>query len=237
MNLQAMLKGGGMVLGKTITRSKLYEEVWKKPFSRVASSYGISDVALSKICRKLNVPKPPRGYWARLQNGYKVTRTPLPKLTPGEPDKHYLGDQPKLEKRRFIRRNPGGGRKSGTKTRIVVPEKLRDPHPLIRKTREILETEEPDKYGVFRPYNRACLNMRVSPKSLKRALRIMNALIEALEGRGFQVENESGGLPVTKVLVRNVSVRFSIGEKVRRFEIEQGKEERKSSHFDLFREG
>lgn len=61
-------------------REKLYKEVWSQPVQHVAKSYGVSDVALGKICRKLRVPVPPRGYWARVRSGAKPKRPPLPKL-------------------------------------------------------------------------------------------------------------------------------------------------------------
>ena len=50
----------------TITREQLYQQVWSTPCSKLAAGYGISDVALAKICKKLNVPRPGLGYWARL---------------------------------------------------------------------------------------------------------------------------------------------------------------------------
>jgi hypothetical protein len=62
----------------TYNREKLYEEVWSKPVIEVAVHYGVSDVALHKICKYLNVPVPPRGYWSKLRAGKKVKRIPLP---------------------------------------------------------------------------------------------------------------------------------------------------------------
>jgi hypothetical protein len=60
-------------------REKLYEEVWNEPALVVAKRYGISGVALGKTCRKLVVPLPPRGYWARVRAGRKAPpRPPLP---------------------------------------------------------------------------------------------------------------------------------------------------------------
>jgi hypothetical protein len=47
-------------------RDELYEEVWTEAVSKVAKRYGISDVGLRQICVSLEVPLPPRGYWARL---------------------------------------------------------------------------------------------------------------------------------------------------------------------------
>ncbi len=59
-------------------RQKLYEEVWKEPVLVVAKRYGVSDVALAKACRKLAVPLPPRGYWARVRARNAPSRPPLP---------------------------------------------------------------------------------------------------------------------------------------------------------------
>jgi hypothetical protein len=60
----------------TYDRQRLYEEVWSEPTQRVAQRYGISDVALSKVCAQLQVPKPPRGYWAKKEAGHSGPRRP-----------------------------------------------------------------------------------------------------------------------------------------------------------------
>jgi hypothetical protein len=44
-------------LMKRYDRAALYEQVWLQPVQQVAKSYGISDVGLGKICRKLRVPE------------------------------------------------------------------------------------------------------------------------------------------------------------------------------------
>jgi hypothetical protein len=61
-------------------RTKLYQQVWSEPVQTVAKFYGISGVFLGKVCRKLNIPVPPRGYWARVRNGYAAHKAALPKL-------------------------------------------------------------------------------------------------------------------------------------------------------------
>lgn len=58
-------------------RTKLYEEVWSQPVQAVAKTYRISGVMLGKVCRKLQVPVPPRGYWARVRSGYTIKKPPL----------------------------------------------------------------------------------------------------------------------------------------------------------------
>jgi hypothetical protein len=61
-----------------IHRRELCQNVWEKPLSKLAPRYGISDVALKKICKKLNVPTPPIGYWAKIQHGYKMDQIHSP---------------------------------------------------------------------------------------------------------------------------------------------------------------
>jgi hypothetical protein len=64
----------------TWDREELYEKVWSRPVTHVAKEYGLSDVGIAKVCRKLSIPLPGRGYWAKKQYGYAVARKPLPKL-------------------------------------------------------------------------------------------------------------------------------------------------------------
>ncbi len=61
-------------------RATLYDQLWSRPALEVAEAYGISGVRLGKVCRQLQVPVPPRGYWARVRSGQKVRRPPLPRL-------------------------------------------------------------------------------------------------------------------------------------------------------------
>lgn len=60
-------------------RHILHEEVWAHPMTEVAARYGISDVMLRKICRKLDVPTPPRGYWAKVEADQKPRAPKLPR--------------------------------------------------------------------------------------------------------------------------------------------------------------
>ena len=59
-------------------RETLYREVWENPVSEVAKRYKVSDVAIHKVCKSLNIPTPPLGYWAKLRAGKPVKKTPLP---------------------------------------------------------------------------------------------------------------------------------------------------------------
>ncbi|MGH9896369.1 MAG: hypothetical protein ACREA0_31120, partial [bacterium] len=59
---------------QNLTRRVMYHLVWSKPMTKVAEEFGISDVALKKICQKHRVPTPPRGYWAKKEAGKPVSQ-------------------------------------------------------------------------------------------------------------------------------------------------------------------
>src|SRR4051794_33318137 len=64
------------------TREELYRLVWAEPTRTVAQRLGISDVALVKHCKKMKLPVPGRGYWAKRAAGHKMKSQPLPTLPP-----------------------------------------------------------------------------------------------------------------------------------------------------------
>jgi hypothetical protein len=61
-------------------REELYEKVWSRPVHTVLKEYGISDVGLAKVCKKLGIPVPGRGYWGKKAAGRAVPQRP--KLRP-----------------------------------------------------------------------------------------------------------------------------------------------------------
>lgn len=50
-------------------KESLEKLIWSKPTTLIAKDLNVSDVAISKLCKKLNVEKPPRGYWTRVNAG------------------------------------------------------------------------------------------------------------------------------------------------------------------------
>ncbi len=69
----------------TLTRQALYDLIWATPIDRLAKEYGISGRGLQKICERLDVPAPPRGYWAKLAADKKVVQYRLAPAKPGTP--------------------------------------------------------------------------------------------------------------------------------------------------------
>lgn len=67
-----------------ISRQDLYARVWSTSLVRLAKEFGISDVGLSKACRRHAIPTPPPGYWTRLEHGKASPRPPLPAAPHGD---------------------------------------------------------------------------------------------------------------------------------------------------------
>ncbi|MBB6094008.1 AcrR family transcriptional regulator [Povalibacter uvarum] len=61
-----------------LSRKELYRRVWSEPLGVVAKDVGLSGSALAKICNRLLVPYPTRGYWVKVAAGQKPPREPLP---------------------------------------------------------------------------------------------------------------------------------------------------------------
>lgn len=68
-----------------VERDTLYAEVWDTPMLTLAPKYGVSAVFLRRVCVRLGIPCPPRGYWAKKESGQRPKIPPLPKSLPGAP--------------------------------------------------------------------------------------------------------------------------------------------------------
>ena len=61
-----------------VTKEELHILVWTMPTTKVATLLGVSDVAITKRCKKLGVSKPPRGYWRKIEAGLIEPEIPSP---------------------------------------------------------------------------------------------------------------------------------------------------------------
>jgi hypothetical protein len=68
-----------------VTREELFRQVWETPMVHLAAQYGISGNGLAKICDRLKVPYPSRGYWAQKAAGKNVITYRLPTAEVGTP--------------------------------------------------------------------------------------------------------------------------------------------------------
>ena len=175
------------------TREQLYEEVWRKPMSSLAKEYGLSDTGLRKICKYLQIPLPPQGYFLRKRRRPVRPLPPPAKGTPlfyvsyhCRPPAHLQDiatDELVVPELAF---------EDDPVNRVAVPTSLESPHPLIMKTAKALRKTKPDDDGRLSARNRDGLHITVYPESIDRALRIMDTIIKAMNSRDFTIAIDSG---------------------------------------------
>jgi len=216
-------------LSLVITREQLYAEVWAEPVIKVAERYGVSDVAVSKWCSRMNVPRPWRGYWARKAAGRWVKQVPLPPSRAGFEE--YV-HRPKPTETRPKPPATVPGLELFEKP-IAVPELPGTEHPLIARTRRALADSAVQERGIIWSRGEGCLDLRICRPSVQRALRIANAIIQVLERPGFVVEvaadpdsQRTPDVYRTYALIRDERIQFSIAEAVEKVERPPTEEER-----------
>lgn len=196
----------------TWDRHELYEKVWQFPLRKLAAEYGISDVGLAKVCRKLEIPLPGLGHWTKIACGHSIPRPPLPALEKvpllvrqiRKPEIAVLPeDTPELERIKRV---------ALSATPIVTKAMLT--HPLIEKTRHVLNNApSKNKEKLYASHELEWLDLRVTKDCLSRALRIMAALIHMLDQEGFKVAVEKKATESTSVVVYGEKIRFGLIER------------------------
>jgi hypothetical protein len=193
--------------------------LWKTPATKLAKQFGLSDVGLAKICKRHAVPRPPRGYWARLAHGQRVRQTPLPKLDDAAPNEIQI-----FRQSFFNETVPGPI--SADQPKTVVPEALSDPHMLVKQTRTFLRSTKRGEDGIVHPDRKVCLNVRVAPATLGRGLLIVDSLLKKWEELGGSVSlGLKGNEPATLLRFGEVDTPVEFFEETER-EATDGKTER-----------
>lgn len=179
-----------------IGREELYLKVWETPMSRLAASYGISANGLKKICERLNIPYPPRGWWAKKAAGKKVVTYRLPPIgedtatsvtitpTPESPPPPKLPDA--------VQKMLNESDKNGVT--LSVPRRLTRPHRIIshwlgdhaRRKEEAKRERAPWTRKLFDPGEFSTLD--------RRRHRILDALFKELERLGGKIEEDGNKL-------------------------------------------
>lgn len=187
----------------TITRKQLYEKVWSTPMTVISKEYGLSDVGMAKLCKRHDIPRPPRGYWAKVEHGQKPSKVKLP--NPDQDATINIHGQSKKQVDSQIQTQVDMAiSKLGP---ISVRDHLRGCHHLIGEMREYLGTREVFPTGIYKVTQEAPLDLKVSKTNMHRALLIMDALLKAMESQGWIIRKG----PVIEVLGVDISLALSEG--------------------------
>lgn len=204
--------------GIEVTRQALYDQVWSTPMTKLPKEYGISDVALAKICKKLNVPYPQRGYWRRKETGKAVKQLPL--LPNTDPAKQRVTIHRTIRPESVVPLSEDATQRitaeQAPERKIVVPDRLTSPHRLLKEHLTEWRSPKVNDYGAIWSGSIRQLNLRVSPTSLGRALRIMDTLFKALESRGYPVGIQQGYHKTLGVRINGEPITFGLEERFQR---------------------
>ncbi|WMY87533.1 hypothetical protein QR297_12055 [Pseudomonas shirazica] len=194
-----------MYVEKTFTPQQLFEMVWERPVLIIAKEIGVSDVGLSKACRKAGITLPTRGHWAKPVS--KRPRRPKPPASTTPVTFHVLN----VEKAARLR--PENVIKDPKI--LIVPTELSDPHPLVkkwlsaaRKAKELSNALVFDKTKV--------LNSHISRNEVDRCALLYDSLIKASESSGYTWGIGSNG---SFVQVDGEELLITIQERIKRFDI------------------
>lgn len=169
-----------------VSRERLYQEVWAEPMTKVAQKYKVSGSFLARICTNLKVPRPDRGYWAKLAAGRKLKQPPLPEAAPGD----------EIEWARYgqARRVPPLPPKppTGKVYRHLTRSELPECHPLLAGVRELMMEGRESYNGHLKPKKRHLPDIIASKDSVNRALDVANELFLLCEARNHHVKFPPG---------------------------------------------
>src|SRR3974390_2725732 len=136
-----------------VTRVDLYRQVWSTPLVQLAARYRTTTNELASICARMNVPRPPSGYWMMKSNGKPVVQLEFPAagpetvleiaVAPTPPKSRLTPAQVEFETQLAKARAKFTG--------MNVPEDIGRPHPVIehwlvehdRKKREAARIHDP----------------------------------------------------------------------------------------------
>lgn len=213
----------------SLSRIELYDALWSRSASQVSKELGVSDVWLAKVCKAHRIPKPPLGYWAKVEHGHRASKKRLSdsEWNPTIDIATYAGlppitDQSAREEVQLIVEHL-----SGPDLSIEIPSKTKTWHRHFRDSQDPDSPNEPlfddllgREFCVNRPLWQMDKNTVIELR--KRAIRVINAFLYFAESYGFQFEIESTnyGYKYMHALLLDESVRFDISREGRKLRLQ-----------------
>jgi hypothetical protein len=208
--------------GKVVyTREGLYEAVWSTPCSALAKTLGLSDVGLAKTCKRLGIPRPTRGYWARVGAGQQVEKRRLPPAAEGQ-DRTLTFDVAV----NTTRRDELAGAYITVRgleelaVDLELPEEGAPLHRLAERHREALTKVQAGEDGLVHMRKKELFRCEVAPASIGRLCRALHALVEELEARGYKFRGGAGNYDTLRVVRKDDWVSLSCSEGLEHLERE-----------------
>lgn len=130
----------------------------------------------------MGVPRPPRGYWAKLEFGKAEPQPPLPDARPEDKLVWNRSNDPDIVARPLPKAPITVPRRR--KAAVVLPPTR---HALVTGVRDLFLKGRTNEAGLLKPSKRLLVDLVVSEKTLDIALDVANQLFQQLELAGHRV--------------------------------------------------
>lgn len=184
---------------RTIERNWLYNEVWKRPATKIAADLGISSSLLKRICIAMDIPTPKAGHWVQLEFGKKISIPELPIAADGirtswtiDPA-NSAAQKARIQKVKRIQKEIESSAAEQELPVIEISKDLENLHPLVVATRAQVRENAKQNLAWSERKNRRRLNAQVSIASLDRTCLILDTLVRACEAAGYIFRSEQDG--------------------------------------------
>ena len=170
---------------------------------------GISDVAFAKRCKKLNIPRPPRGYWAKIAVGRKPAKKPLP-----------AGDEEKL-----LGKDP-------VSSRVAILENKRQLHAAAQDLLAALRAATPDTEGLVKVQGRTFPCAEVSVALIDRTVRCLSSILTMAENRGVPFKKARSSYDTAYFERKNSRLSIEIHEPVVTVKVDPATQDKRRSPWE-----
>jgi hypothetical protein len=181
-------------------RQKLFDEVWTTPVRTLAKGYGLSDVGLRKICVVLDVPLPPRGYWAKLAAGKSILKPILHETTVPTTYERVINvvevDGVLEERVAKAQSTTAHSEKSESLDYVapLEPEAFSHQAKLVARALKSIKPEE----GALSSLGVTWVDISVSPEQKERAIMLVDRFAHGLEVLVAKFENSHPPAPLLR---------------------------------------
>jgi len=187
---------------------------------QLAQEFGISDVGLAKLCRRHNIPLPGLGYWRKRETGHDPGRFPLAPASNQAMESIEIVASQKPEDIKALLAGQA-------QPQITINLEGPITHPLALRTDKSLVKSKPGAKGLLVPKDGKARHLLVSPSSLPRALRLLDAFLQACEAQHYSLNWPKEADSQLSVVVPDEIIHFQLCEMTDAKAHELTKEEQK----------
>jgi hypothetical protein len=184
---------------KEISRRELFDLVWTKPVTKVAVDFGVSDVAVHKLCKKHRIPVPGRGYWAKRAAGKMVRAVVFREISDGSLNtiRVHGGISTPGPEVVAAREKARADTQAGKAARQLPSPNSAESAPLhlvAQHMKEKLEQARPGADGFVRISDRQSFRTIISSYIAPRLVAFVDLLVKEHERRGCKLVPAEDGL-------------------------------------------